>query len=348
MPMTKPTSEQVTYAQFWDSAPTTVKAALDSALTAAQGGTGKRYKIIAGVLRNTGAGWFVLDDATHTPIGITGITENANGSLTIAHNVGATVVSSLVVVPDETFASIGLWCGASVSASSSTIFMYAPLSFFIHFDTATINAPAHFSPEISYAFSTITTVITHPFILPDSVTAGIALLNATRAGSSGRTDMELTMSRTTDFTSTMQARTRLYARIEYDTGTSTWNVLGSNYAAGFSPTWSGSELRITVPFGNDTTGSTIVTSTAPYNARVKSPFSTTRIDVDFTTAAGVAVTTPDANTRCVVQRISENVVSGAVAIPLNVINFTAPIARVKCQNLSSASGNLWVLGLMEM
>lgn len=76
-----------------------------------------------GIIRPTANGWIVLDDADHKPKNLTAV-EVSGQRLKITHNVGATHIGSVVVSPDESFASINLCAGASVNLDDSYIDLY--------------------------------------------------------------------------------------------------------------------------------------------------------------------------------------------------------------------------------
>ena len=87
------------------------------------GTDGKTYRVVSCVLRNTGNGWEAVDDKGHIPVGVNRVSETSDG-ITITYDFIATKVVSLVVTPDETFASMGLFCGSTVGRESATIKVY--------------------------------------------------------------------------------------------------------------------------------------------------------------------------------------------------------------------------------
>lgn len=80
------------------------------------------YAIIAGVIRNTGEGWRLIQDNTHETIGITSVSED-NEKIIIKTN-DYSKVSSFNVSVDETMAGEGFTVGASVGTSESWIYIY--------------------------------------------------------------------------------------------------------------------------------------------------------------------------------------------------------------------------------
>lgn len=89
-----------------------------------RGANGGRYRVVAGVLRNTGSGWAPIDDADHHPMNMGAVTYSADsgGQIVVDYTaIGATKVVSLVVTPDETLARAGFFAGASVTQQNTTI-----------------------------------------------------------------------------------------------------------------------------------------------------------------------------------------------------------------------------------
>lgn len=75
---------------------------------------------VYGVVRFPSTGPVVLDDANHTPIGVTDAAINSNGDLVITHtdlvNVGGFTSDS-----DESLTERGIFCGASQGFSTATL-----------------------------------------------------------------------------------------------------------------------------------------------------------------------------------------------------------------------------------
>lgn len=77
-------------------------------------------KTIACAIRNSGNGWFIINDGAHEPIGVQALSQGAT-SLTLTHDFTAAKVNTLVVTPDETYAQAGIVAGASVGLQQSVI-----------------------------------------------------------------------------------------------------------------------------------------------------------------------------------------------------------------------------------
>ena len=68
---------------------------------------------LAGAIRNTGAGFALIDDAGHTPIGLTSVTQTST-SITVHYTDPIDQVGAVVIGSDETMADHHVECGASV------------------------------------------------------------------------------------------------------------------------------------------------------------------------------------------------------------------------------------------
>ena len=84
-----------------------------------EGALPRNYKFVAGVLRNTGSGWYAINDIDHQSLNIDSVTNNAS-SISVHHSLGAVSIATLVVSPDETYAG-SYEFGASVGLDVSTI-----------------------------------------------------------------------------------------------------------------------------------------------------------------------------------------------------------------------------------
>lgn len=87
-----------------------------------RGTDGRRYRMVACAVRNSGLGFSLIDDDRHTPVGVVS-TENALDDMSVTVRMGfdGLKVSSVVVVADETLAAAGYQLGASVGLNSITI-----------------------------------------------------------------------------------------------------------------------------------------------------------------------------------------------------------------------------------
>jgi len=84
---------------------------------------GPRLAVLSCAIRNSGAGWQLINDVAHAPSGVSGVIQHPD-HLEITHNVGAVRVSSLQVTPDEYYAARAVRCGASVGLALTRIYLY--------------------------------------------------------------------------------------------------------------------------------------------------------------------------------------------------------------------------------
>lgn len=81
---------------------------------------GKKYKICCGILRNSGNGWYVINDSGHTPLNVSSVSVNSNGDIEVAYSFTSNRIKTFICAPDETFAQKYRF-GASVGNTSAKI-----------------------------------------------------------------------------------------------------------------------------------------------------------------------------------------------------------------------------------
>ncbi len=96
---------------------------------------GQGVDYIAGVIRNTGGGWQLIDNVDHTPLNIASVETLSDGKIRINYDFAASQVISFTVTPDETYIRYGLTAGARASLDYAMITLSAPLRFY--YDTGT-------------------------------------------------------------------------------------------------------------------------------------------------------------------------------------------------------------------
>lgn len=93
---------------------TGIRSALMKGHGEVMGNDGKRYGFIAGACRNEGAGFEAIENTAHTTVGpVSFLTDSLQVTMSYPNRGHAKIVS-LVVGPDETFATNGITVGASV------------------------------------------------------------------------------------------------------------------------------------------------------------------------------------------------------------------------------------------
>jgi hypothetical protein len=78
-------------------------------------------RVVAGVIRNSGAGWQLIGDATHKAMNVDSVTSSGS-FITIGYpSINGKKVVSFVITPDETFQAEGYQIGASVTPTGANI-----------------------------------------------------------------------------------------------------------------------------------------------------------------------------------------------------------------------------------
>ena len=309
--------------------------------TIMSGVDGKKYKIIAGVIRNTSGTWAPIVDSDHNSCGITTVTANEDGSIRINHPVGAGngKVVALLATPDETFAAKGLQCGCSVGQDYSDMYFSAPLQFYLNADTLALTVPSFFAGDVTAAYQSDIIRITHPQLI-----SGCNLV-ATKLGSM-KPGVDLSMSVGGSYTDCNFLGT-IFGYATYSG--SAWTFEYSNVNAGaVTMAWNTDHLTITHPTAGAVLANFNVNGRWPYKAFFDS-FTDTSVDVFFTDKDGVNKSTPDTTMKVVFNRSGINCISGsAVKLPIGLWQFSTPIAPVKSTRLLDAGSNIWIMGIMEM
>jgi hypothetical protein len=91
------------------------------------GKTGQKLQLIGGTIRNSGSGWEYIEDVDHAKTGLNTL-ELVDNAIQINYSFTGTKVGTLIVSPDETFASFGIITGASVAKGYALITLCAPFS----------------------------------------------------------------------------------------------------------------------------------------------------------------------------------------------------------------------------
>lgn len=84
--------------------------------------TATGVKFFACILRNTGSGWYAIDDSNHTPYNIASVT-NDTSKIVVTPSFTWDKIHSVVATPDETFASGGLQPGVRVTTSTVEVYL---------------------------------------------------------------------------------------------------------------------------------------------------------------------------------------------------------------------------------
>ena len=137
-----------------------------------RGELNKSYRTVAGVIRNSGAGWFIIDDALHKNVNISSV--SSTSTIQVNYNKTFEKITSLIAASDETLAKKGVMVGASVGNSNALIDLTAPISFHVDAATGTKTIDALFSPYIeTVATDAHQLVINHPNMVGAPTITGV-------------------------------------------------------------------------------------------------------------------------------------------------------------------------------
>lgn len=295
---------------------------------------GKKYQFFAAALRNTGGGWAFINDATHEPVGFDGISV-VGGNITLDYtNADVKEVGALLVVPDETLSKLGIIAGSSVGLTSATIQMQAPIEFLLDTATATITAPAHWGSSITAALVDNRCTVTHPSEVstdqvPTAVPVGFSPdFVRTRAAVS------------------YNATQLTFAGVQNASGFVSYNGASWDYvgemknAPGFN--FVGNELVVT----HDETDPTDISVTTRSNGHIANVDSVSvgSFQVQFFNYSGTQILVPDTSMKFFFSRegqVESDLISGEWTCRRGY-------ATIDANDLVSASGNLWVIGVSEV
>lgn len=140
---------------------------------------------VAAVIRNSGAGWAVIDDEGHTPVGVASV-ETFADRIVVNFAESYSEILTAYATTDETLASKGYTCGPSVGLSSMTIWLTKPggLYDYVYWD-ATLN-------EGTGGWKSINGVFTFERILPSGAATSPTTIDPTLGLQLGHAPVELT------------------------------------------------------------------------------------------------------------------------------------------------------------
>jgi hypothetical protein len=302
-----------------------------------KGEAGKSVQTLAGVIRNSGSGWFYIDDTGHNRVNMSTVVVQ-NGSIRVEHTSLAKKVGSLIAAPDETFAKEGMICGASVGNTFSLIDLYFPLNVQVKGD-GTFVTKNYFNSSLGLTFSADKSsfTLTHPSC--DALDTP-HIICPVSAGSSG----EFAVSHS-DTQVTVERRGDLAGYIYYDTATSTWKYAGDN-VNDLTFSFSAGVLTVThsAVIGN-LYGIILTERDGGYKPKVVSPL-TSSFQIKFFDGAGTLITTPDANCKSYFARVGAK-----YKMPMKTTERVL-VKRGHCkadaQYVSNASANVWIYGAMQL
>ncbi|MGD9805484.1 MAG: hypothetical protein AB7E81_22955 [Hyphomicrobiaceae bacterium] len=90
---------------------------------------------VAAVLRNEGAGWYAINDGTHTPLNVSSVETTMQG-ITVRFSGKGRMIRTFIVSPDEALSRSGILGGASVGLDKA----------YIELSRVGVFGPRHVSP----------------------------------------------------------------------------------------------------------------------------------------------------------------------------------------------------------
>jgi hypothetical protein len=140
-----------------------VAAALTLAVPASTTTTG--LVEVAGVIRNDGVGWYAIDNATHVPLNVDGVSNDLDSVDIDYTSLNVTKVISFLTGPDETLVKRGIDVGASVGIDKAylTLSSSRPYADYVSYNgTSWVSAKGVFT--LSYNSTTGVLTAAHPEI----------------------------------------------------------------------------------------------------------------------------------------------------------------------------------------
>ncbi len=105
----------------------TWKKTIAAVATALNGGdiamNGKKYRIVAGTIRNTAGTWAFVEDAVHGVINLASVAGDTS-KVRVTYGFTAKTILSLIAVPDDAYALAAITCGASVGNTYTDLTFY--------------------------------------------------------------------------------------------------------------------------------------------------------------------------------------------------------------------------------
>lgn len=326
---------------------TTVEAYLNSALRILADDNTKQYRVVAGVIRNTGDGWELIGG--HGNIGVGSVTETT-ANIIITFDFTCTAVVSFVITPDETFARQGLLCGASVGFSAATISLAAPLTGTVGYDTnlseyvVTVNDIFDGKVTISTQTDPGGVIVAHDDLNSGiNTVAQVTSLRALEADVAATSDLAVINTSSQRFT--VVPMSEMSGLVTF--GGATW-VLTTNSHGGFKDdiviTFLSGVVTVTHPGGINPHG-TKISSSGIYTANLLDVTSTT-FTVEIRDYAGALVTTANTDMRFYFSMAVKTSLTDLVG-PLG-FNFSRDTVALNPVDVVAEFGNLWFYGIFEV
>lgn len=296
---------------------------------------GKKLRVIAGSIRNSGDGWKWISDSAHTPVGVTPTVTTSGVNIVINYGFTAKRVVSLIATPDETLAGLGIIVGGSVGTALTNLQVKAPLVFTVNTETGELTIPSYHVNTVSAALVSGSCSITHPSV---GMTGDAPVV--TKLGSTGGHTDVLTSYGATQ--SILYGSGDLDGQIVYDG--STWIYSGELKTI---PTmeWvtGGADAYLRVTHSQTDVFNINVHSKTSYDIRPIS-INGTEFRLRFYDTSGTLQLAPNTEMQFLFSRkacLLKNTIRGLYAVRRGY-------AGILPSDLISTSGNIWIYGVMEV
>lgn len=307
---------------------------------------GKPARVYLGVIRNIGAGWYYIEDAVHEKLNFTSLEINETSEIKVNMRAGKKV-GSIIAVPDETFAGLGLTCGTSVGVYNTNVRLYAEFSGKIGGD-GVINTKDWFNGTYTTTKSADGTQVTVDFDGVDDINLPFSIVPEYE-GSAPFDGLEIRAYRVSLKSVIFRAFKDLYGYVSYNG--SAW-VASSSCVANISAAFNNTTGELTITHDGmsadaghlafhslniemrDSAGGLI-------HARVVSSNWTT-IVVKFYDATGNVILTPNTNMRLWFNRPGFKVPH--VWVPAAKAYFNMGRTKLRADKVVSVAGNIWLIG----
>lgn len=318
-------------------------------------GDGLSHRILLGVIRQTGdgTGWEFLDaagsgDTLHKAVGFNVEAINqTNQYLDLVYNFEGSIIGSLLVVPDETMAKMGIRAGGSVDKDHAYIYFSADMQALIEFNGTTLTkyAPAFIKDSISVTKDANNRVIvTHPQVHDAN---DIPVVSRARGGWNG-TGLAAAASSPQEVvfgydqnSITLEQHADVDGIISYSGGT--WN-LTTNSAASITRTWNAGKLEVRHPYIDLGLAPQVTSLTGGLIAQIENP-TNLGFDVKFYDYAGTQVTTPATTMKFTFRQNGRFRTSD---FGRGYVSVRRGGCMLDPNKVYSPTGNFWIFGVMPV
>lgn len=296
-----------------------------------------RLRILAGSVRNTGDGWKWISDTLHTPVGFAPEVTVNGVNLVINYGFTAKRVLTLVATADETLSGLGMQVGGSVGTTFTNLQLKAPIAFTVNTQTGEVTAPSYHVNTINTVVTAGRCVVNHP---SDGMTGSAPVVSRIGTTAPNHTDVLMTYGAAQTI---FNGAGELDGYISYD-GTN-W-VYSGNLLTPPTMTWvssAGDGYLEVSHLETDTFNIKIEERDVPIKIKTLSVASNL-FRLRFYDNTNTKIITPTTDMQFYFSR--------KAMVPKNVLRGVYAVRRgyggILPADLVSATGNIWIFGVMEV